>query len=92
MLIMYLFTKLGAGNIGDVGSAATNRKDKDIVPESAYRASQDTQDYHTGRGGAGNEHVANGHEKKAAPKAGENGAPVSLADKLKQKLFGAMKK
>lgn len=83
---------VGAGNIGDVGAAATVRKDQDIVPEAAYRASQDNQDYHTGRGGAGNEHVANGHDKKEAQKASENGASVSLADKLKHKLFGAIKK
>ncbi|KAG8416939.1 hypothetical protein J3459_013489 [Metarhizium acridum] len=81
----------GAGNIGDVGSAPAARKDKDVVPESAYRASQDNQDYHTGRGGAGNEHVADGHGKKAADKTGESAAaPVSLADKLKQKLFGVL--
>ncbi|OAA45554.1 hypothetical protein NOR_03343 [Metarhizium rileyi] len=83
----------GAGNIGDVGSVATSRKDKDVVPEIAYRASQDNQDYHTGRGGAGNEHVGNGHDKRAWPKTGERGvAPVSLADKLKNKLFGVMKR
>ncbi|KAK9439358.1 hypothetical protein VB005_07512 [Metarhizium brunneum] len=84
----------GAGNIGDVGSATAARKDKDVVPESAYRASQDNQDYHTGRGGAGNEHVANGHGKKAAAdRTGEGAAaPVGFADKLKQKLFGVIKR
>ncbi|KHN93862.1 uncharacterized protein MAM_08284 [Metarhizium album ARSEF 1941] len=83
----------GAGNIGDVGSAPGARRDKDVVPESAYRASQDGQDHHTGRGGAGNEHVANGHGKKAAPRTGQSdAAPVSLADRLKQKLFAAMRR
>jgi hypothetical protein len=72
-----------------------SRKDQDLVPESAYRASHDNQDYHTGRGGAGNEHVSNSEEKhKEEKKTVENGgaAPISLADKLKHKLFGAMKK
>ncbi|KAG5984942.1 hypothetical protein E4U55_002524 [Claviceps digitariae] len=85
----------GAGNIGDIGRAPTPRKDQDIVPEAAYRTSQDNMDYHTGRGGAGNEHVA---QKKSADagagahKADQGSAPVGLADKLKQKLFGILKR
>ncbi|KAG5925751.1 hypothetical protein E4U42_003991 [Claviceps africana] len=81
----------GAGNIGDIGRSPTPRKDQDIVPATAYRSSQENQDYHTGRGGAGNEHVA---EKKtaAAHKADEVHAPLGLADKLKQKLFGILKR
>lgn len=93
MLTRGVVLQTGAGNIGDVGSAPAARKDKDVVPESAYRASQDNQDYHTGRGGAGNEHVANGHGKKEADRTGEGAAaPVGLADKLKQKLFGVIKR
>jgi hypothetical protein len=61
------------------------------VPEAAVRPSTDNTDYHTGRGGAGNEHIA---KKPAADKAGEGGpvAPVGLADRLKRKIFGAFGK
>ncbi len=65
------------------------RADKVLVPEAAVRPSGDGSDYHTGRGGAGNEHVA----KKPEPEAKVVGAtPVGLADKLKSKIFGAFKK
>lgn len=85
----------GAGNIADVGTTSSQRKDQDIIPDVAVRASQDTQDYHTGRGGAGNEHTS--AERAKSPPAKSNGgatgeAPISLADKLKEKLFGAFKK
>ncbi|KAM0255404.1 hypothetical protein ACHAQJ_005772 [Trichoderma viride] len=77
----------GAGNISDVGTAATHRNDEVAVPEEAFRASQDVQGFHTGRGGAGNEfHGEENAEAKPRPVA-----PVGLADKLKKKLFGAFK-
>lgn len=57
------------------------RKDGDLVPETATRQSEDTN-HHTGRGGAGNEHVG---LVKEEPKSS---APIGLADKLKAKLFG----
>lgn len=82
----------GAGNIGDIGSKSTQRRDRDVVPDSAVRPSTDAQDYHTGRGGAGNEHSSH---KKTEPKqesSATGAAPVSLADKLKDKLMGALKK
>ncbi|CCE33094.1 hypothetical protein E4U22_003860 [Claviceps purpurea] len=79
----------GAGNIGDIGRAPTPRKDHDIVPEAAYRASQDNKDYHIGRGGAGNEHVA---QRKAHKADEKEEAPVGFADRLKQKLFGMLKR
>lgn len=82
---------IGAGNIGDVGTPTTDRKDADQVPVEAFRPSQD-QEFHTGRGGAGNEYTAIDHEKKAAAKARSEGAPVSVADRLKGKLFGAFNK
>ncbi|KND90273.1 hypothetical protein TOPH_05087 [Tolypocladium ophioglossoides CBS 100239] len=82
----------GAGNIADIGTAASQRKDQDAIPEVAVRSSQDAQDYHTGRGGAGNEHTAVDLEKKAADEARLAGAPIGLADKLKEKLFGVFKK
>lgn len=63
-----------------------------MIPEAAVRASQDQQDFHTGRGGAGNEHTAIDHEKTAAAKHRADGAPISLADKLKMKIFGVFKK
>merc|ERR1712080_90582 len=83
----------GAGNIGDIGSQSTQRKDRDVIPDSAVRPSTDAQDFHTGRGGAGNEYSS--HKKKTEPKQNgtpEASAPVSLADKLKDKLLGALKK
>ncbi|KAM3510218.1 hypothetical protein MY10362_000136 [Beauveria mimosiformis] len=108
----------GAGNIADKGHPATERKDRDLIPEAAIRHSTDTSDYHTGRGGAGNEHHTgggSGHaahhrddthkdkgghgdggggdtQKDSAAAAAEGAAPVGLADKLKQKLFGAFSK
>lgn len=39
-------------------------------------------DYHTGRGGAGNEHHAHKPDE-----AGHGEAPVGLADRLKKKIF-----
>merc|ERR1712080_810558 len=56
----------GAGDIGDIGSQSTQRKDRDVIPDSAVRSSTDAQDYHTGRGGAGNENSS--HKKKTEPK------------------------
>jgi hypothetical protein len=55
----------------------------DVVPEAALHPSKDDADYHTGRGGAGNEHIA---KKPSQDKAA--GAPVGLADKLKKKFLG----
>ena len=81
----------GAGNISDVGKPTGDRRDEIQIPDEAVRASQD-QEYHTGRGGAGNEFTAVDHEKKAAAKARQEGAPMGIADKLKNKLFGGMKK
>ncbi|KAF5723518.1 hypothetical protein FMUND_1758 [Fusarium mundagurra] len=81
----------GAGNIADIGTPATERKDVDIIPETAVRPSQDGRDYHTGRGGAGNAQTADSekgseeHEKPALK------TPVGLADKLKSKIFGHKK-
>lgn len=73
----------GAANIADTEKGASaKRVDKVVVPDAAVRPSVD-QDYHTGRGGAGNAHRA-GDETKSAP--------VGLADKLKTKIMGAFKK
>ncbi|KAM7206601.1 hypothetical protein V8F33_000244 [Rhypophila sp. PSN 637] len=76
----------GAANIGDAGTKPAHRQDKDIVPEAAVRPSQDT-DYHTGRGGAGNAQIAS---KKEGVDATEP-KYQSLADKIKNKLFGKKK-
>jgi hypothetical protein len=67
------------------------RTDQDFIPESAIRASQETQDHHTGRGGAGNEHIVTG-TKNSGNKFDENGTPVSLADRMKAKVLGIFKK
>ncbi|KAM0278365.1 hypothetical protein ACHAQH_005185 [Verticillium albo-atrum] len=87
----------GAGNIGDVGTKTPveGRADKDVVPTEAYRQSGEGNDFHTGRGGAGNAYEASsardsgdmdGKAASAAHRAA--GGPVGLADKLKNKLFG----
>lgn len=44
------------------------------------------KDYHVGRGGAGNEHVADKNDAK------EGGAAKGLADKLKAKVMAVFKK
>lgn len=82
------FAIAGAGNISDVGTAATQRKDADAIPEEAFRPSQDTQGFHTGRGGVGNEHRIKDEHAEAKP---HPVAPVGLADKLKNKLLGVFK-
>lgn len=102
--MLFFSIMLGAGNIGDKGHPTTERKDRDIIPEAAIRQSLENADYHTGRGGAGNEHLANGHPHNNGQKHKENGAglkeekktdtsaaPTSLADKLKEKLLSAFK-
>jgi hypothetical protein len=57
---------------------ATQRKDEVAIPEVALRPSMDKENYHVGRGGEGNIHVAPPSEQKH---------PEGLADKLKNKLF-----
>jgi len=68
----------GVANIGSPKIAATQRKDEIAVPDIATRPSMDDQNYHAGRGGAGNVHLAEQPTTKQ---------PVGLADKLKNKLF-----
>ncbi|EFW99417.1 hypothetical protein CMQ_7785 [Grosmannia clavigera kw1407] len=87
----------GTGNIGDADARPSlERADRTVVPEAAVRPSADLSDYHTGRGGAGNEHLAPMNETPAA--AGTTGTTgpethnIGLADKLKNKIFGAFKK
>lgn len=83
----------GAGNIGDPGVKAppTGRVDQDVVPSEAYRPSTEA-DFHTGRGGLGNEHAAGkGGHAPLSETAGHTGTPISFADKLKHKIFGNKK-
>lgn len=82
-----LLDATGAANIGDAGVKQTVRADRDLIPDAAVRPFQDNSDYHTGRGGAGNEHIAK-RDKAASGEA----APVAVADKLKEKLFSVFKK
>ncbi|RDA82485.1 hypothetical protein CP532_2316 [Ophiocordyceps camponoti-leonardi (nom. inval.)] len=84
----------GAGNIADVGSAASQRRDQDHVPDSAVRVSQDKQDFHTGRGGAGNEHSLSldSDRRPMVKTQTSNDASISVADKLKDKLFNAFRR
>lgn len=73
----------GSANIANADKdAAATRADKQVVPDVAVRPSDENKDYHTGRGGAGNAHLA--------AKADE--VPVGLADKLKNKVLGIFKK
>jgi hypothetical protein len=89
-------TPIGGGNIGDAGKTpSVLRNDKDVVPETAVRASEDT-DAHVGRGGAGNIHLGPEHQKKRVTDGithdelkTEHG---SVADKLKAKVLGIFKK
>lgn len=85
------FDFIGAANIGDPGRPSTSRKDAELVPEAAVRPSSEDTDYHTGRGGAGNEHIAPGKEHATRVSDGAV-APKGLADKLKHKLFGSFHK
>ncbi len=66
------------------------------MPVEATRPSQDVSDYHTGRGGLGNEHMAEADDKKKGPVAAATpeaeAVPIGLADKLKGKIFGVFKK
>lgn len=81
----------GAANIADAGQVSTARKDHDLVPEAALRPSTDNADYHTGRGGAGNEHLAPGKEH-GAHEQHHGASHKGLADKLKHKLFASFGK
>jgi hypothetical protein len=64
--------------VGSPNVKATERKDEIAIPEVALRPSTENENFHTGRGGEGNVHVA-------APTAPKH--PEGLADKLKNKLF-----
>jgi hypothetical protein len=68
-----------------------SRKDHDIIPQAAIRPSSEHTDYHTGRGGAGNEHLGHGKEHTTPAHDGAV-SPKGLADKLKYKLFGSFGK
>ena len=81
--------RTGAANIGDAGRTSASRKDVDLVPETAVRPSSENADYHTGRGGAGNEHVSKPHATTVPDGAR---SPKGLADKLKHMMFGGGKK
>ncbi|KAJ4408241.1 hypothetical protein N0V82_009727 [Gnomoniopsis sp. IMI 355080] len=81
----------GAANIVDKNAEAP-RTDKEVVPPEAVRPSMENADYHVGRGGAGNEHHAEGGHKDAAAAAGHKESPKGLADKLKAKVTGIFKK
>ncbi|KAI9731480.1 MAG: hypothetical protein M1834_004600 [Cirrosporium novae-zelandiae] len=71
----------GAGNIGSprLKPQEITPHDKDVVPEVAMRPSMENENYHTGRGGEGNVHLAD--KRSTTPKHD------GLADKLKHKLF-----
>ncbi|KAF5603965.1 hypothetical protein FPCIR_1086 [Fusarium pseudocircinatum] len=84
-------TSSGAGNIADIGTPTTERKDVDIIPETAVRPSQDGRDYHTGRGGAGNAQTAGSEKESEEHEKPAFKTPVGLADKLKSKIFGHKK-
>lgn len=68
----------GAANIGSPHQKATVRKDEVAIPEVALRPSMENENFHVGRGGGGNVHLAGPEGTKH---------PEGLADKLKNKLF-----
>lgn len=80
------------------------RTDRDIVPEEATRPSTDGESFHVGRGGAANVHLSEQDKQKKQEKHHGAGKVVdspstpgtapnlSLADKLKHKIFGVFKK
>lgn len=91
-MCLFFFTRyIGAANISDKNAVAP-RTDKEVVPPEATRPSMENTDYHVGRGGAGNEHHAEGGDKKDAATAGHKEGPKGLADKLKAKVTGLFKK
>ncbi|KJZ76599.1 hypothetical protein HIM_03935 [Hirsutella minnesotensis 3608] len=95
----------GAGNITDAGTTPTpQRKEYDLVPAAATRPSHDgrgdqEQDFHTGRGGAGNEHH---HQEETSPAPqdeahGGSSAPAKssgkgMVSRLKKKILDRLKK
>ncbi|KAI1653062.1 hypothetical protein F4813DRAFT_394092 [Daldinia decipiens] len=94
-----------AANIADADKPpSAMRADKDIVPEEATRPSIDGESFHVGRGGAANVHLSEQDKQKKEEKhhgaskvvdspATPGTAPnLSLADKLKHKIFGVFKK
>ncbi|PSR99385.1 hypothetical protein BD289DRAFT_479522 [Coniella lustricola] len=81
----------GAANIVNKNNAGP-RVDREVVPEEAMRPSMEDQDYHVGRGGAGNEHHAPGHDHHHHDNKNKADGPKGLADKLKAKLTGMLKK
>lgn len=75
----------GSGNIGDKGvkHSLDGRADKDVVPSEATRL--EGTDHTHGRGGFGNEdHLGGG---KAPASTSDSSSHMSLADKLKYKIF-----
>ena len=64
--------------VGSPHSKPSERKDDMAIPEVALRPSMENENFHTGRGGEGNVHVAAQPTQKH---------PEGLADKLKNKLF-----
>lgn len=85
-LIINAITDCGQrGGVGNIGSPSVKPKsgkphDGDVIPELDVKEPYD--DYHTGRGGAGNEHHE-GREKKE-----HDINHTGLADKLKNKIMG----
>ncbi|KAK3396577.1 hypothetical protein B0T20DRAFT_275708 [Sordaria brevicollis] len=68
----------GAANIGDAGVKPHRRADKDIIPDVAIRHSQDKENYHTGRGGAGNERHVSPASGSGSDKAKKEAAAAAV--------------
>jgi len=69
----------GAGNIGAPQQEPVRPSmDEDVVPSAARVQGHEGEPYHSGRGGEGNAHLAEGGEKKNE----------GLAERLKRKILG----
>ncbi|KAK3070575.1 hypothetical protein LTR53_010207 [Teratosphaeriaceae sp. CCFEE 6253] len=84
----------GAGNIGTPRegtprSGTPVQRSEDMVPETAMRSAEGHENYHTGRGGSGNEHrdKYGGH---SGPQK-EHKESGGLMEKVKEKLGGHKK-
>jgi len=78
----------GAGNIvASPQVKPTRRLSQDVIPEANLVPAEGHENFHTGRGGAGNEHIQKyGGHSKPQHVPGEAGRKDSIVDKAKHKV------